>query len=175
LIGWRTKLAYGWGSLGNNILYGFAVTYLAVYYTDVAGIAAAVAAVLFLVVRTADALLDPVMGLIVDRTRSRWGRFRPYLLFAPPVLALTTVLAFSLPVQQGALTLALAYLTYLLWSIAFTATDVPYWSMSAVLTLDARDRTSLVMVPDAPSSVLLMAVSLASLAGLRARVANHHS
>ena len=160
MIGWRTKLAYGWGSLGNNIVYGFAVTYLAVYYTDVAGIAAAVAAVLFLVVRTADALLDPVMGLIVDRTRSRWGRFRPYLLFAPPVLALTTVLAFSLPVQQGALTLGLAYLTYLLWSLSFTATDVPYWSMSAVLTLDARDRTSLVMVPRTLASVGAIGVNI---------------
>ncbi|MEO5534365.1 MAG: glycoside-pentoside-hexuronide (GPH):cation symporter [Pseudolysinimonas sp.] len=163
MISWNTKLAYGVGALGSNIIYGFVVTYLAVYYTDVAGIAAGTAAILFLVVRSIDALLDPVMGLIVDRTKTRWGRFRPYLLVVPPILTITTVLAFSLPVQQGALTLGLAYLTYLLWSLSYTATDVPYWSMSAVLTMDARDRTSLVMVPRTLASVGAIGVNIITL------------
>ncbi|GGN94676.1 putative glucitol transport protein GutA [Actinoplanes lobatus] len=162
-MSWQSKLAYGWGSLGNNILYGFVATYLALFYTDVLGIAAASASVLFLVVRVVDALFDPVMGMLVDRTASRWGRFRPYLLFAPPALALLTVLAFSVPRLDSATTLALAYVTYLLWGIAFSAMDVPYWSMSAALTLDARERTSLVMVPRTLASVGFIGVNIVTL------------
>lgn len=162
-MSWRTKLAYGWGSLGNNILYGFVATYLALFYTDVLGIEAAAASVLFLVVRVVDALFDPVMGMFVDRTSSRWGRFRPYLLFAPPVLALLTVLTFSVPRLDGPTTLVLAYVTYLLWGISFSAMDVPYWSMSAALTLDARERTSLVMVPRTLASIGFIGVNIVTL------------
>ncbi|WP_396046050.1 glycoside-pentoside-hexuronide (GPH):cation symporter [Cellulomonas sp. P22] len=163
MIGWRTKLAYGWGSLGNNIVYGFVATYLAVFYTEVIGIAAASASVLFLVVRVADAVLDPVMGLIVDRTSTRWGRFRPYLLFTPPVLAVLTVAAFSIPQLDSTATLVLAYLSYLLWGVSFTVMDVPYWSMSAALTLDARDRTSLVMVPRTLANIGFIGVNIVTL------------
>ncbi|GLW29093.1 putative glucitol transport protein GutA [Actinoplanes regularis] len=162
-VSWRTKLAYGWGSLGNNILYGFVATYLALFYTDVLGIAAAAAAMLFLVVRVVDALFDPVMGMLVDRTTSRWGRFRPYLLFTPPVLALLTVIAFSVPRLDHSTTLVLAYVTYLLWGISFSAMDVPYWSMSAALTLDTRERTSLVMVPRTLASIGFIGVNIVTL------------
>ncbi|MBB2940465.1 GPH family glycoside/pentoside/hexuronide:cation symporter/probable glucitol transport protein GutA [Actinoplanes lutulentus] len=158
---WRTKLAYGWGSLGNNIVYGFVATYLALFYTDELGITAAAASVLFLVVRVVDALFDPIMGMLVDRTSSRWGRFRPYLLVAPPVLGLLTILIFSVP--PGPAALVLAYVTYLFWGLSFTAMDVPYWSMSAALTLDARERTSLVMVPRTLASVGFIGVNLVTL------------
>ena len=163
MISWRTKLAYGWGSLGNNIVYGFVATYLAVFYTEVIGIAAGAASVLFLVVRVVDAVLDPIMGMIADRTSTRWGRFRPYLLFTPPVLAVLTVAAFSIPQLDSTTTLVLAYLSYLLWGISFTVMDVPYWSMSAALTLDARDRTSLVMVPRTMASVGFIGVNIITL------------
>ncbi|WP_159451388.1 glycoside-pentoside-hexuronide (GPH):cation symporter [Demequina sp. NBRC 110054] len=163
MIGWRTKLAYGWGSLGNNIVYGFVATYLAVYYTEVVGIAAASASVLFFVVRIVDATADPVMGMIVDRTHTRWGRFRPYLLFTPPVLAVLTILAFSIPSLNTTATLVLAYVSYLLWGLSFTVMDVPYWSMSAALTSDARDRTSLVMVPRTLANVGYIGVNIITL------------
>ncbi|BEL04682.1 MFS transporter [Actinoplanes sichuanensis] len=162
-MGWSTKLAYGWGSLGNNIIYGFVATYLALFYTDELGITAAAASLLFLVVRVVDALFDPVMGLLVDRTSSRWGRFRPYLLFTPPVLGLLTVLAFSVPKLDESTTLALAYLSYLLWGLSFSAMDVPYWSMSAALTLDAAERTSLVMVPRTLASIGFIGVNIVTL------------
>lgn len=162
-MGWSTKLAYGWGSLGNNIIYGFVATYLALFYTDELGIAAASASLLFLIVRVVDALFDPVMGMLVDRTSSRWGRFRPYLLFTPPVLGLLTVLAFSVPKLDGSATLALAYVSYLLWGLSFSAMDVPYWSMSAALTVDASERTSLVMVPRTLASIGFIGVNIVTL------------
>jgi sugar (glycoside-pentoside-hexuronide) transporter len=162
-MGWSTKLAYGWGSLGNNIIYGFVATYLALFYTDELGVTAAAASLLFLVVRVVDALFDPVMGMLVDRTSSRWGRFRPYLLFAPPVLGLLTVVSFSVPKLDDSATLALAYLSYLLWGLSFSAMDVPYWSMSAALTLDARERTSLVMVPRTLASLGFIGVNIVTL------------
>ena len=160
---WRTKIDYAWGSLGNNIVYGFIATYLALYYTDYFGIAASAAAVLFFVVRLADALLDPVMGLIVDHTSSRWGRFRPYLLFTPPVLVVTTALCMSNPDLDDTGRLIFAYVTYLVWGLSFTAMDVPYWSMSAALTTDARDRTSLVMVPRTFASIGFIGVNIVTL------------
>jgi GPH family glycoside/pentoside/hexuronide:cation symporter/probable glucitol transport protein GutA len=163
VIGWRTKLDYGWGSLGNNMVYGFVATYLALFYTDVLGIAAGAAAVLFLVVRSFDAFTDLAMGFFVDRTSSRWGRFRPYLLFTPPVLGILTIVAFSIPQLDDTTTLVLAYVSYLLWGLAFTAMDVPYWSMSAALTLDARERTAVVMVPRTLASVGYIGVNIITL------------
>ena len=160
---WRTKLAYGSGSLGNNIVYGFIATYLALFYTDYYGIAPAAAAGLFFVVRLLDAVLDPVMGGIVDRTSSRWGRFRPYLMFAPPVLAVTTVLCVGAPQLGDGGKLVFCYLTYLLWGISFTSMDVPYWSMSAALTSDAQDRTALVMVPRTFASIGYIGVNIITL------------
>ncbi|MDI1464042.1 glycoside-pentoside-hexuronide (GPH):cation symporter [Catellatospora sp. KI3] len=160
---WRTKVAYGWGSLGNNIVYGFIATYLAVFYTDHYGLAPGDVALLFFLVRTADALLDPVMGALVDRTRTRWGRFRPYLVFVPPVLAAATVVCVSAPQLGGGGKLVFAYLSYLLWGMAFTAMDVPYWSMSAALSTDAQDRTAIVMVPRTLASVGYIGVNIVTL------------
>ncbi|GHJ43773.1 putative glucitol transport protein GutA [Catellatospora sp. TT07R-123] len=160
---WRTKVAYGWGSLGNNIVYGFIATYLAVFYTDHYGLAPGAVAVLFFVVRTADAVLDPVMGALVDRTSTRWGRFRPYLIFVPPVLATATVVCVSGPELGTGGRLAFAYLSYLLWGMAFSAMDVPYWSMSAALSSDAQDRTAIVMVPRTLASVGYIGVNIVTL------------
>ncbi|BCJ75920.1 putative glucitol transport protein GutA [Catellatospora sp. IY07-71] len=160
---WRTKVAYGWGSLGNNIVYGFIATYLGVFYTDHYGLDPGAVAVLFLVVRTADALFDPVMGAVVDRTRTRWGRFRPYLIFVPPVLAAATIACMSAPQLGPDGRLAFAYASYLLWGIAFTAMDVPYWSMSAALSTDTHDRTAIVMVPRTLASVGYIGANIATL------------
>ena len=142
-----TKLAYGSGAFGNNLIYGIMTLYLMVFYTDYFGLPAASVGTLFLVVRMFDAIANPVMGMLVDNTKSRWGKFRPYLLFVPFAVAITTTLCFASPDFGMTGKLIFAYVTYLLCGMSFTAIDIPYWSMSASLTEDPKERNSVVMIP----------------------------
>ncbi|MGE4488790.1 MAG: MFS transporter, partial [Kiritimatiellales bacterium] len=93
----NVKLAYGSGSFGNNLVYGLMSIYLMVFYTDHFGIPVAAVGTLFLIARIWDAVNDPIMGMLVDNTRSRWGQFRPYLLFVPLVMGVCTTLCFTSP------------------------------------------------------------------------------
>lgn len=142
-----TKLAYGSGGFGNNLTYGLMTLYLMVFYTDYLGLSPASVGTLFLVARIWDAVNDPVMGHFVDNTKSRWGQFRPYLLFIPFVVAVTMTLCFASPDFGMKGKLIFAYVTYILWGMSFTALDIPYWSMSAALTEDPKERNSVVMIP----------------------------
>ena len=140
-------LCYGMGSLGNNIIYAFISTYLLIYYTDYFGINAAAVGTLFLMARIWDAANDPIMGIIVDNTHTRWGKFRPYLLIVPFFMAGATILCFLNPELSVQGKLVYAYVTYIAWGMSFTAMDIPYWSMSAAITQDPQERNHVVMVP----------------------------
>jgi Na+/melibiose symporter-like transporter len=142
-----TTLAYSSGAFGNNLIYGIMTLYLMVFYTDYFGIPAAAVGTLFLLVRVWDAVANPVMGMLVDNTRSRWGKFRPYLLFVPFAVAITTTLCFASPDLGPTGKLIYAYVTYILCGMSFTAIDIPYWSMSASLTEDPKERNTIVMLP----------------------------
>lgn len=142
-----TKLAYASGGFGNNFIFGIMTLYLMLFYTDYFGISAAAVGTLFLVVRIWDAMINPVMGMIVDNTQSRWGKFRPYLLFAPLIVGVTTTLCFTSPDFSATGKLIFAYITYILWGTSFAAIDIPYWSMSAALSEDPDERNTIVMMP----------------------------
>ncbi|REE88999.1 GPH family glycoside/pentoside/hexuronide:cation symporter/probable glucitol transport protein GutA [Paenibacillus taihuensis] len=159
----REKFAYGMGSLGNNIIYGLMSTYLVVFYTDYFGISIAAIGTLFLIARMWDAINDPIMGHIVDNTRTRWGRFRPYLLFGPFVMGTIVILCFWSPELSSGGRLAWAYSTYILWGIAFAAMDIPYWSMSASLTQDPQERSSVVMIPRTLAVIGIIGVNVITL------------
>lgn len=156
-------LAYGMGSLGNNIIYAFISTYLLVFYTEEFGIAANFIAVMFLIARIWDGLNDPIMGIIVDNTNTRWGKFRPYLLFVPFIMALTTVLCFLNPALSDSGKLIYAYITYIAWGMSFTAMDIPYWSMSAAITQDPILRNKVVMIPRTLAMVGFLIVNVLTL------------
>ncbi len=143
----REKIAYGVGCLGQNMIYTFFGTFLLYFYTEVFGLLPAAAGILLLVARIWDAINDPMMGVLVDRTRSRWGKFRPYLLFSPIFFAIIAVLCFSVPPFSAAGKLIYAYITYILFGMIYTASDVPYWAMSGAITVDAQERNSIVMFP----------------------------
>ena len=93
----REKVAYGLGDTASNIIFQTVMMFLLVFYTDVVGISPAVAGTLFLAVRILDAITDPVMGAVTDRTHTRWGQFRPYLLWLAVPFAIISVLAFTTP------------------------------------------------------------------------------
>ena len=139
----RQRLSYGVGDLGINFYFGMATTYLLYFYTDVYGIAPAIAGSVLLIARVIDAIAYPVMGLIADRTRSRWGRFRPYLLFGPLPLALLTIGLFTTPQFSAAGKIWWAYGSYIAFGIAYTIVAVPYAAMTPTLTADYRERTTL--------------------------------
>jgi len=137
------KVAYGTGDLASNLIFNAVTTYLMFYYTDSVGISAAVASTLFLISRFWDAFSDPMMGAIGDRTRTRWGRFRPYLLFVPVPFGVIAVLTYTSPDFGMTGKIIWACVTYLLLMTAYTAVNIPYGSMATVITRDSHERAQL--------------------------------
>lgn len=135
---------YGAGSLGKDFVNIVISSYLLIYYTNVLGISAAAGGTIMMVTKIWDAVNDPMMGILADKTKTRWGRFRPYLLLVPIPLAVCSVLAFT-PVDF-AMTgkIIWAAVTYTLTSMLFTCYDVPILGMVPSLTKDTQERNALV-------------------------------
>lgn len=143
-VSMKTLISFGMGSLGNNIICAMIGTYLTIYLTDSFGIGAAAVGTLFLVARIIDAITDPIMGVIVDNTKSKMGKSRPYLLVVPIFMGITTIMCFSSPNLSESGKLIWIYISYILWGICFTAMDTPYWSLSANITQSAQGRTKII-------------------------------
>ena len=131
------------GDFGINLYFISAMTYLLYFYTDVFGLSAAAAGGVFLVARVVDAITDPMMGMIAERTSSRWGRLRPYLLLGAIPLALISILTFTVPDLAESGKLVWAYMTYVGFGIAYTVVSIPYSALTASLTDDHHERTLL--------------------------------
>ncbi len=139
----KRKVGYGIGEIALNFLVAGISNYLLFFYTDVFGITAGAAGLLMLMGRFWDAANDPIMGIIGDRTQTRWGKYRPYILFASGPVVVLTILTFTTPNLSPAGKLAWAYITYFGWCTAFTAIAVPYNALMANLTTDSQERSSL--------------------------------
>lgn len=137
------KVGYAMGDAAANLVWRGALAYLAVFYTDTFGLTAAAAAMLFLVVRLSDGVTDIIMGMIADRTTTRWGKFRPWILWSTPFLALFMVLAFTTPDLSYTSKLIYAYMTYIGLTLAYTLNNVPYSALMGVMTPSDTERTSL--------------------------------
>lgn len=137
------KVGYGMGDAAANLVWRGALAYLAVFYTDTFGLAAAATAMLFLVVRLSDGVTDIIMGMVADRTQSRMGRFRPWILWSSPVLGLFMVLCFTTPDFSDSGKLLFAYFTYIGLTLAYTMNNVPYSALMGVMTPDDNERTAL--------------------------------
>lgn len=137
------RVGYGVADFGINLYFISAMTYLLYFYTDVFGLSAAAAAGVMLAARFVDAATDPLMGAIAERTRSRWGRLRPYLLFGALPLGACAVLTFSAPDFGASGKLWWAYLTYIAFGLAYTVVVIPYSALTASLTADYHERTVL--------------------------------
>lgn len=137
------KVGYATGDAAANLVWRGALAYLAVFYTDTFGLTAAAAAMLFLVVRLSDGVTDIIMGMIGDRTNTRWGKFRPWILWSTPFLALFMVLSFSTPDFSPTGKLIYAYITYIGLTLAYTVNNVPYSALMGVMTSSDTERTRL--------------------------------
>jgi len=128
-------LGYAGGDVANNLTFSLASMFLLLYYTDVVGIAAGAAGTVLLVVRVWQAVTDIIAGRVIDRTTTRWGRFRPYLLFGGPPLMLLSVALFSVPGGlSGGAALAYAYLSYALFGLVYSLVNSPFGSLASAMT-----------------------------------------
>jgi GPH family glycoside/pentoside/hexuronide:cation symporter len=138
----KEKIAYGLGDTASNIIFQSVMLFLTYFYTDIFGLSPAVVGTLFLVVRIFDAVTDPLMGALTDRTKTRWGSFRPYLLWLAVPFGIASVLAFSTPDLSEDGKTIYAYVTYTLLMLAYTAINIPYSALGGVLTADPKERVS---------------------------------
>jgi glucuronide carrier protein len=155
-------LGYGAGDAANNLTFSTVSAFLLIYYTNVAGITAAAAGTLFLVVRIWGGFTDLFAGRRVDETQTRWGKFRPYLLFAPVPLLVLLVAVFSIP---GGLSLggklAWAYVSYALFQLAYSFVNIPYGSLAAAMTQVPDDRAKLSTSRSIAASVAILLIAVA--------------
>lgn len=138
----KEKIAYGLGDTASNIIFQTVMMFLLVFYTDVVGISPAIVGTIFLAVRVLDAVTDPLMGALCDRTHTRWGQFRPYLLWLAVPFALISILAFTTPEFSDSGKVIFAAVTYALLMMAYTAINIPYSALGGVLTADPKERVS---------------------------------
>ncbi|WP_099225239.1 MFS transporter [Listeria costaricensis] len=139
----REKFAYGMGDFWTSMVYTIMATYLVIFYTDVAGISAAAVGTIMLIVRLIDAVFDLSVGALVDRTKTRWGKTRPWLLWAGIPFGLVLILLFFSPSASDALKITYAFVTYLLINMIYSAVNIPYGALNALITQDSYQRTLL--------------------------------
>jgi GPH family glycoside/pentoside/hexuronide:cation symporter len=139
----REKFAYGLGDTACNLTFQTVNLFLFIYYTDVFGLPAAAVGTMVLVARVLDAVLDPLTGIIADRTQSRWGKFRPFILFGAIPFGFCGYLMFSNPSLSQPAKLVFAYVTYIMMWVAYTVVNIPYSALMGVMSSSSADRTSL--------------------------------
>lgn len=142
------------GMFGQNMIYNIIATGLYFYFQSVICLDALALGIIFAVARVWDAINDPMMGSIVDKTNTKWGKCRPYLIFAPPVICVITILTFvngnyATAIQNGSkgasvLIIAWAAVSYILWGMSYTAGDVPLWGIISRMSEDENDRAKLI-------------------------------
>ncbi|MFY9854575.1 MAG: glycoside-pentoside-hexuronide (GPH):cation symporter, partial [Terracidiphilus sp.] len=142
-ISLREKIGYSMGDAASNLYWKTFEWFLFFFYTDVFGISAAAVGTMLLVTRVADAVADPAMGSIADRTRTRWGHFRPYLLWGAVPFAAAGVLTFTTPHLGSGAKLVYAYVTYSSLMFIYTAVNIPYSALMGVITPNSQERTSI--------------------------------
>ena len=141
-LSFKEKISYGFGDLASVLYWQTFMLYFTFFYTDVFMIPAGVAATMFLVSRIWDGVNDPLMGIIADRTRTRWGKFRPYLLWLCLPFAIVGVFTFTVPDFDLTGKLIWAYVTFIVMMMMYTAINIPYTALLGVISADSNERTT---------------------------------
>ena len=143
----KSKLSYALGAVGKDMVYMLSASYVLYYYQDLLGIEGWIMGLIMMIARVFDAFNDPIMGVIVAKTRTRWGKFRPWLMIGTLSNAVILVLMFAAPpaMDMGGL-IAYAAIFYTLWGVTYTMMDIPYWSMIPALTEGGKERENLTTI-----------------------------
>lgn len=140
----KEKVSYGLGAVGKDMVYMLSASYILYYYQDILGVSAIAMGVILMAARVFDAFNDPVMGVIVAKTRTRWGKFRPWLLIGTVLNAIVLWFMFAAPpALDGSGLVAYAAITYVLWGVTYTMMDIPFWSMIPAFTESGKERENL--------------------------------
>ena len=142
----KQKTAFGIGAVGKDMVYALSASYVMYYYQDVLGLSASFVGVVLMAARFFDAFNDPFMGVLVAKTRTRWGRFRPWIFSGTLLNALVLYALFAAPVLDEAALMVYFSVVYILWGVTYTMMDIPYWSMIPAVTRTPKDRENLSMV-----------------------------
>ena len=137
----KEKIGYSFGDIASNLIFQTSMLFLVYFYTDVFGISAGVVGTMMLLTRIWDAINDPIMGTIADRTKTRWGKFRPYLIWFAVPYGLISVLLFLAPDFSLTGKIVYAYVTYTVMGMIYTAINVPYAALMGVISPNAAERT----------------------------------
>ena len=138
------KVSYGLGAIGKDMVYMLSAGYILYYYQDVLGVSAIAMGMILMAARVFDAFNDPVMGVIVAKTKTKWGKFRPWLLIGTVLNAIVLYLMFAAPPAfDGKGMVAYAAVTYVLWGVTYTMMDIPFWSMIPAFTEGGKERENL--------------------------------
>jgi glycoside/pentoside/hexuronide:cation symporter, GPH family len=141
-LSFKEKIGYGFGDLASVLFWQTIMVYLLFFYTDIFGLTAAAAGIMFFVSRILDAFFDVVIGMTADRTVSRWGKFRPYILWGAVPLAVSAVLAFTTPGFGESGKLIYAYATFIFFMFMYSTVNIPYTALLGVISDDPIERTS---------------------------------
>ncbi len=140
----REKFAYGIGAVAKDMVYMLSASYILYYYQDVLGVSAIAMGIILVIARIFDAFNDPIMGIIVAKTKTKWGKFRPWLFIGTLLNAVILYLMFAAPItMDGKGLIAYAAVTYILWGVTYTMMDIPYWSMVPAFTKAGKEREGL--------------------------------
>ncbi|MCD7764396.1 MAG: glycoside-pentoside-hexuronide (GPH):cation symporter [Lachnospiraceae bacterium] len=140
----KEKASYGLGAVGKDMVYMLSASYVLYYYQDICGVNAIAMGMILMIARVFDAFNDPIMGVVVAKTRTRFGKFRPWLLIGTVLNAVILFLMFSAPpALDGSGLVAYAAFTYILWGMTYTIMDIPYWSMIPAFTEGGKERENL--------------------------------
>ena len=140
----KAKLSYALGAVGKDMVYMLSASYVLYYFQDLLGVNAIAMGVILMAARVFDAFNDPIMGVVVAKTRTRWGKFRPWLLIGTLTNAVVLYLMFACPpTLSGSGLVAYAAVFYILWGVTYTMMDIPYWSMIPAFTEGGKEREGL--------------------------------
>ena len=142
----KQKAAFGIGAVGKDMVYALSASYVMYYYQDVLGLSASFVGLILMIARFFDALNDPFMGVVVAKTRSHWGRFRPWIFSGTLLNAVVLYALFAAPVMSQAAMMVYFSIVYILWGVTYTMMDIPYWSMIPAVTQTPKDRENLSMI-----------------------------
>ncbi|MBQ7148745.1 MAG: MFS transporter [Pseudobutyrivibrio sp.] len=156
----KLAIGYAFGEVGCQMSWYMINNYLTLFYTDIVGLTASAISLIMLIARVWDAINDPMMGSIADRTNTRWGRFRPYIFFAPPFLAIFNVLTFTVWPMQGVAKVIVCLLCYIGTGMAYTAASIAYQALQNVIAIDSRQRMFLATSRNVGSSIIGIILSV---------------
>ncbi len=143
-LGFKEKVSYGLGAVGKDMVYMLSASYVLYYFQDVLGVNAIAMGIILMAARIFDAFNDPIMGIVVAKTKTKWGKFRPWLMIGTLTNAVILFLMFAAPPSMdGKGLVAYAAVTYILWGVTYTMMDIPYWSMIPAFTKSGKEREGL--------------------------------